>query len=730
MQARFLFFMGLFLFSAFVQAQKQITIPDIYGRFAFYERSVQGVNWMKDGGFYTALSQDKRKVEKMDVQTGAVVATLFDGSSSDPAIAIDDYELSADEQKLLIQTERAAIYRRSFKANYYVYDLQTKKLRELSPKGKQSYATFSPDGSKVAFVRDNNLFYVDLASGEEFQITGDGRFNHVINGSTDWVYEEELGFAKAFFWSPDSEKIAYYRFDESMVKEYNMQVWEGKNALYPTDYRFKYPKAGEQNARVKLFVYHLTPKKIVGIDVGDTEDAYLPRVQWTNDANLLSFKRMNRLQNHLQHYHANATTGQSDLIYEEKSDTYVDVEYTDDLIYLKDGKHFICTSERDGYKHAYLYQMDGTLVRQITTGNWEMLSFIGVDESPKKPLIYYISTEDSPLERHFYQIDIEGKKKTKISTTAGTHEIDMSPDFRYYLHYFSNAQTPKQVRLVKTAKHEVIKLLEENKDLVKSAKDYGLVAKEFFDFRTEDGTTLYGYLLKPAQIDTDKKYPLLMHVYGGPASQKVLHAWGDGFNYAWHQMLVQQGYIVAVVDNRGTNARGAAFKKATYAQLGKYETQDQIEAVQHLLGKHNFLDKDRVGIWGWSYGGYMTALCMTLGADVFKLGVSVAPVSTWRLYDTIYTERFLKRPQDNPEGYDKYSPISHVDKLKGDFLLIHGTGDDNVHFQNAVLLQDALIRAGKQFQSFYYPDRNHGIYGGNTRIHLYEMMTQFIQEKL
>lgn len=707
------------------QAQKQITVEDIYQRYAFYARSVQAVNWMKDGNFYTALNSNK--IEKMDVETGEAVETLFDGATAEPELQISTYSLSADENQLLIQTKRESIYRRSFKAEYYVYNLETKKLMPLSEKGKQSYATFSPDGTKVAFVRENNIFMVDLKSGKERQITGDGRFNRIINGAADWVYEEEFSFAKAFYWSPDSKKIAYYRFNEEFVREYNMQKW-ASNEVYPEDYKFKYPKAGEQNAKVKLYVYHLEEDNIQGIDIGYAEDIYIPRVQWTNDPNLLSFKKMNRLQNEMQHYHADVTTGKSKLIYEEKEETYVDIGYTDDLIYLEDGEHFLCTSERDGYKHMYLYTMEGELVRQITKGEWEMSEFIGVDESKRVPVIYYISTEESPLERHFYQINLKGKKKEKLSERAGTHSVDMSPDFTYYLHYFSNASTPTEVRLVKTKKHEPVKTLQDNAGLKERTKEYGFVKKEFFDFETSDGLTLNGYILKPETLEEGKEYPLLMHVYGGPSSQQVKNAWG-GSHYAWHQMMVQQGYIVAVVDNRGTDARGADFKKSTYAQLGKYETQDQIEAAEFLTQK-DYIDEERVGIWGWSYGGYMTALCMTLGAETFDMGISVAPVSTWRLYDTIYTERFLKRPQDNPEGYDKYSPINHADKLEGDFLLIHGTGDDNVHFQNSILLQDALIDAGKQFDSFYYPNRNHGIYGGNTRLHLFTMITNFVKEKL
>lgn len=712
-------FLMVLCFPAF--AQQQITVNDIYsGKFS--QQTVSGVKWMNDGQFYS--SREDNNVVKIDLTTGKVVDYLVKGDDLNPAIQWDAYSFSNDEKKMLFRSETERIYRRSFKSSYYIYELESKKLTMLSEGGKQSYATFSPDATKVAFVRNNNLFYVDLATMKEVQVTHDGKFNFIINGSADWVYEEEYGFAKAFYWSADGSKLAYYRFDESTVQEYNMQMWNDSEK-YPVDYRFKYPKAGSENSSVGIFIYHLEDQKNVAVELGEEKDIYIPRINWTQDANLLSVRRMNRLQNKLEIIHVDAQTGKGNVVLTEESETYVDINYCDDLAYLSDGTHFVRTSEKDGFKHIYLHNMDGTLDQQITSGDWEVTQFVGYNESTNS--FYYISTENSPLQRHFYTIGLNGKKKKRLSTKDGTNSVNMSPDFKLYINYHSSLNSPLTVTL-HDSKGKKLKELKNNDGLKKTAKEYGVQPVELFNFETPDKIKLHGWMIKPKDFDEKKKYPVLMFVYGGPGSQLVTDSWA-GRNAYWHQMLAQKGYIVACVDNRGTDGRGAAFKKSTYANLGKLEVQDQISAAKHL-GAKSWVDENRIGIWGWSYGGYMSSLCMTLGADVFKAGIAVAPVSTWRFYDSIYTERFLKRPQDNPEGYDEYSPVKHAHKLKGAYFLIHGTGDDNVHFQNAIAMQNALIKANKQFDSFYYPNRNHGIYGGNTRIHLYNMMTEFILEKL
>ena len=705
-----------------VSAQSRITVDDFTIRNTFEENKVSGINWMNDGKYYTALTDNK--VVKYDITTGQPVQTLVDGRALSPSIVIDDYSLSADETKLLLQTEKQSIYRHSFVAGYFVYDTGSKRLQPLSQGGKQSYATFSPDGSKVAFVRNNNLFYVTLDGMKEGQVTDDGEFNHIINGTTDWVYEEEFSFVVGFEWSPDGNKLAYYRFDESEVKEYNLQFWAG--LLYPYDYRYKYPKAGEMNSKVEIWTFDLASGHKVKADIGKETDIYIPRITWTADPNMLSIRKLNRLQNHLQLLHANATTGEARLVLEEKTKTYIDIEILDDLTYLGDGKQFIYTSESAGFKHLYLYSIDGKLIRKLTSGDYDVSQFMGLDQ--KNKICYYTSTEVSPLERHFYSVSFDGRKKTKLSALQGTHEINMSPDCQFYIDHHSSASRPTVVTLYRTKKNVSVKVLERNEALVSKAGEYGVVPKEFFSFKGADGTMLNGYMLKPANFDSARTYPVMVYQYSGPGSQEAEDAWA-GRHFYFHQLLAQKGYIVAVIDPRGTGGRGEHFKKVTYKQLGKYELEDHLAGARYLASLE-YVDDDRLGIWGWSYGGYMSSLALTKGAGVFKLGIAVSPVTNWRFYDTIYTERFLQTPQLNPDGYDLNSPLTYAEKLDGHFLLIHGTGDDNVHVQNSIVLQDALVNAGKHFESFFYPDKHHGIQGSQTRHHLYSMMLSFIEKNL
>ena len=714
------------------QEKKMLALEDIFENQVFTQYQINGIRWMADGRYYTSVVQDEveyyEHILRYDITTGEVVDTLVNGANLVPegeplALRYNDYQLSKDEQQVLFATELEPIYRRSTRAYYYIYDIAENIFRPLDNGQKQSYATFSPDGSKVAFVRDNNLFYKDLKNDELHQVTSDGKFNKIINGSTDWVYEEEFGFAKAFYWSPDSKKLAFLTFDESEVSEYNMQVW---NELYPEDYRFKYPKAGEDNAIVSLSIYQLDNDQTISVDIGKETDIYLPRVQWTQDPEVLSYIRMNRLQNKMELVHADADSGSSEVVLTEKSDTYVDIEYNDQFIYLQDGQHFLMTSERDGYKHIYLYETDGSPKKQLTRGKWEVSELLGIDQ--EQELVYYISTEDSPLQRHLYVVNLKGKGKRRLSQEEGTYSVNFSPSFDYYIQNFSSATQPLTISSHRAPSGELIEVLEQNQELQDTLEQYRMGTKEFFTFRNDQDSLLYGYMIKPADFSPAKEYPVLMYVYGGPGSQLVRDAWQGSRDY-WFHYLAQQGYIVACVDNLGTGARGKNFKHITYGQMGKYEVQDQIAGARYL-GRLPFVDPERIGIWGWSYGGYMSSLALFVGNEVFKSAIAVAPVTSWRFYDTIYTERFLSTPQLNPAGYDAYSPLTHVDKLEGEYLLIHGTGDDNVHFQNSVMLQDALIASGKHFDSFFYPNRNHGIYGGNTRLHLFDMMTRFLEENL
>jgi dipeptidyl-peptidase-4 len=709
-------------FSAISQQKKKVSLEDVFKSNTFSQKSIYGINWMKDGQFYSSLQRGLTgpKVVKINVATGEEAEVLIDGGKL--GINFSSYSFNSDETKALIASEVESIYRRSSKGIFHVVDLKTGSAQKLMDGEKIMYATLSPDNDKVAFVKDNNLYMVQLSTNQLTQITTDGKWNHIINGAADWVYEEEFSMSKAFEWSPDGKKIAFIRFDETEVPEFNMQTW-GK--LYPEDYRFKYPKAGEKNAEVSIHVYDLPTQKTVKVDAGMEKDIYLPRIYWTSQSDRLAFLRMNRLQNQLDLFYANSQTGETQLVLQEKSETYVDLDYNDDLRFLGDNKGFIRTSERDGFKHIYHHDNQGKLIRQITSGNWEVTSLIGLDEKAKK--IYFISTEASPLERNLYVINMDGKGKKILTPEKGTYSINMSKDFKYFIANYSNSNTPLKVSLNESS-GKLVKILEDNQDLKTKVGNFAISPKEFFSFNTVEGSSLNAYMIKPADFDESKKYPVLMYVYGGPGSQNVTNSWG-GIRDFWHHHLASEGYIVVCVDNRGTGARGRDFKHLTYANLGKIETEDQIAGAKYL-GTLPFVDKSRIGIWGWSYGGYMSSLALMVGNDVFKAAIAVAPVTTWRYYDTIYTERYLQTPQLNAAGYDDNSPITHVNKLKGNLLLIHGTGDDNVHFQNAVDLVDALIKADKQFETMYYPNRNHGISGGNTSWHLYSLMTDFIKRKL
>lgn len=703
-----------------VGSKKQITLEDIFKNNAFATEGIGTIRWMNDGQYYSATETDNGKVSlvKKNIATGETVETLL--TSDDLGFTFNNYTFSEDEQKILFTTETERIYRRSSKAVSHVYDLRTKRLNTLSNGEKVMYASFSPKGDKVAYVKSNNLYLVDLRNMRERQITRDGKWNFVINGNADWVYEEEFSMSQAFQWSPDGEKIAFWRFDESKVREYNMQIW---GELYPEDYKFKYPKAGEDNSVIQIKVFNLRNNRTSTMDIGNETDIYIPRIFWTRNNNVLSMMRLNRLQNKLELLHANVNTGRSKVVYAEESDTYLD--YNNGLTYLSDNQSFVLTSEKDGYRHIYHYGTDGRLIKQITSGQWEVSSMAGLNEVDGK--LYYTSAEKSPLERHMYAINMDGSGKTEMTTDKGNNSVNWSPDFKYYIKTISSAQQPPFTTLHSGDGQQVL-MMEDNSKAIANIAEYEMPEKEFFSFTTSEGTELNGYMMKPADFDPNKKYPVLMYVYGGPGSQTVQNTWHSTRDY-WHMHLVSKGYIVASVDNRGTGARGKDFKHVTYKILGKYEVEDQIEAGKYLANLP-YTDADRMGIWGWSYGGYMSSLALFIGNDVFKTAIAVAPVTNWRFYDTIYTERYMSTPQLNGEGYDAFSPVTHVNKLKGNYLLIHGTGDDNVHFQNSVEIVDKLVEADKSFESFYYPNRAHGMRGGNATWHLYNKMTNYILNNL
>ncbi len=726
------------------QSFKPITLEDIWSKGTFSPRGIASIRSMNDGEHYCVLTRNG--IEKYSYKTGDKVTTICAfggpalGTKSKPLPPMESYVFSGDEQQILLSSGFEPIYRHSGVSDYWIYNVTNGTFEQISQNGKQRLTTFSPDGTKVAFVRDNNLFYIDLATKEEHQITTDGRVNAIINGTTDWVYEEEFAITQGFYWSPDSKRIAYYRFDESKVKEYTMQMW---GDLYPQDYTYKYPKAGEDNSVVDIYIYTLASNQSMRLETGSQNDQYLPRMQWTNDPNTLAFMRMNRLQNTMELLTANAFTGHIRTIYTETDAAYVEVP--DTWRFLADGKSFLLTSEKDGFNHIYLYGLDGKLIRQITSGNYDVVDICGIDQKNQK--IYYRSHESSPVNTDLYVIDFKGKKKVCLNYDAtakanegygvdgvlnnkyilGSYNANFSEGCKYYICTFSSANKAPRFTL-HDAKGKLVKVLQDNSALQQRLAEYGAEKKEFGTLTTSEGVDLNYYIIKPANFDENKQYPLFFYVYGGPGNQQVTNSYGYN-DYNWFRMLAQKGYVVVCFDGRGTGGRGAKFKKCTYRDLGNLECRDAIEAAQ-WFGRKAWIDENRIGIFGWSFGGYLSSLCILKGNDVFKSAIAVAPVTTWRYYDNIYTERFLQRPQDNVEGYDSNSPINYADRLKGNYLLVHGTGDDNVHFQNAIDLITALEKAGKQFEMRVYPNKNHSIYGGNTRLNLYQLMTDFIERKL
>jgi dipeptidyl-peptidase-4 len=709
-------------FNFSLTGQPVITLEKIFKERYFFPRYIGNIRSLADGEHYTIL-ENNQQIVKYDYKTGKIREVVFSVSSPETSEInnISNYVFSNDETRILISSDETPIYRYSSEARYYVYDRKIKKAVPLLNEGKQQLATFSPDGNSVAFVLKNNLYVKDLISGEVRAVTTDGSVNHIINGAPDWVYEEEFGFSKAFCWSPDSRRIAFYRFDESDVKQFEITTYE---SLYPQTYRYKYPKAGENNSIVSIHITDLLTNKTITASAGNETDQYIPRIKWTMNPEKLCIIRLNRRQDKVDVLLTDAVTGKTDVIYTESNSRYIS-EIDDNFIeFLEGGQFFIIKSERDKYFHYYRYSIDGQLINQITRGEWDVDKLLGINQ--KDGIIYYTSTEASALQRDVYAIKTDGTGKRKLSLHSGTNNAEFSSTFRYFVNYFASANQPPYITINDISGRE-IRVLEDNKRLIERMKEYNYTKKSFIRISVSGNIELNAYIIKPADFDSAKKYPVFMHVYGGPESQSVTDDWDNSL--AWEQMMVQHGYIVVCVDNRGTDGRGEDFRKVTYLQLGRYETEDQIAAASYLATLP-YVDAKRIGIWGWSYGGYMSLLCIMKGADIFRMAIAVAPVTNWRYYDSIYTERFMRKPDENASGYDENSPINHVNKLRGSLLIIHGTADDNVHLQNTMELAERLIQADKKFDMFLYPDKNHGIYGGNTRLHLYRKMTDFVLNNL
>jgi len=707
-----------------VFGQQKITVDAIFTG-VFRTKGMDELQSMKNTNQYTVLNSDRAtrsmQIDLYDFATLKKESNLIDTKNfKELSNGIDSYTFDASEKQLLIACNTNQIFRHSFLADYFLYDINTKNLIKLFDFQVQE-PTFSPDGLKIAYAKENNLYIYDIATKKSTAVTTDGKKNSILNGITDWVYEEEFAFVRAFDWSKDSKKLAYIRFDESEVPEFSMSIFE-KN-LYPTIETFKYPKAGEKNSVVSLHLYNASSNTTKKVDLVNYNDFYIARLQWTNDNNTLSAQVLNRHQDNLDLLFVDGTTATAKVILNEKDKAYVDV--TDNLTFLKDNS-FIWTSEKDGFNHIYVYDKTGKLKNQVTKGNWEVTSYYGFDEKTKT--VFYQSTENGSINRDVFRIALDGKNKVRLSKNTGTNAATFSPNFQFFITTSSNASQPTTYTLNESKTGKEIQVIENNQDLSAKLKAYDLPAKEFFVLKTDKGNELNAWILKPKVFDATKKYPVFMYQYSGPGSQQVNNDWNSADDY-WFISLTQQGYIVVCVDGRGTGFKGADFKKVTQKELGKYEVEDQIDAAK-VIGNYPYVDKSRIGIFGWSYGGFMASNCIFQGADVFKMAIAVAPVTNWRFYDSIYTERYMQTPQENASGYDTNSPINHVDKLKGKFLLIHGSGDDNVHVQNSMQMMEALIQANKQFDSQIYPDKNHGIYGGKTRIQLYTKMTNFIKENL
>ncbi|MCP9611804.1 S9 family peptidase [Coprobacter tertius] len=681
---------------------------------------------LSDGLHYLQKSKDGAMIIKYAYKTGKPVDTLFNAKKARecPFKKFDGYTLSKDEKKIMLYTDVEPIYRRSFKANYYTFEIKRNLVKPLSDNGKQQIATMSPNGRMVAFVRDNNIYLKKLDYDTESAVTTDGVKNKIINGATDWVYEEEFALTNTLTWSSDSEVLAFVKFDESMVPEYSMQMFEGmcpslkQYALYPGEFRYKYPVAGEKNSEVGVYSYTVDTRQVKKLNVPLESEGYIPRICFTENAEQLAVMTFNRHQNHFRIFGVNPKSGVSKLLIQDQSKTWIDPDNKDYITFYPD--FFVFASEKDGYRHLYQYTLTGNLIRQLTKGDWDVTAYLGYDG---KGAFYYQAATEGPLYRSIYKVDTKGKV-TKLSTRKGTNNAIFNPGCTYFVNNYSSVETPLLVT-VNDAKGKEIRVLQDNKSLKDKLSSLQYSHKEFFTFKNEVGISLNGYIMKPVNFDPSKKYPVLMVQYSGPASQMVTDSW----SFDWEQYLTANGYIVACVDGRGTGGRGAEFTKSIYLKLGILESQDQVSAAKYLASL-DYVDGNNIAIWGWSFGGYNTLMSMVSSSGVFKAGVAIAPVTDWRYYDSIYTERYMRTPKENMEGYLASSPVEKAADFSGNLLIIAGTADDNVHYLNTLQFSEAMVQANKQFDMQIYTNRNHSIYGCNTRMHLYTKVCDFLNMHL
>ncbi len=734
-QISILFVFCLYALAGLAQSGKALELKEVIDG-TFRTENIWGVIPIPgDGAHYSQMNREGTQIIKYSFKTGEEVEVLFDAATARkcPFKRFDRYSFSPDGSKLLIATETTPIYRHSYTATHYIYSLKRNTdgvinnvVERLSDGGPQQSPVFSPDGNMVAFVRENNIYLVKLLYGNsESQVTEDGKLNEVLNGIPDWVYEEEFSFNRALEFSADSKMLAFIRWDESQVPSYSFPLFAGKAPhiaayeKYPGAYTYKYPKTGEVNAKVSVHTFDIKSKVTRKMDVPVDEDGYIPRIRFTQEADKLAIMTLNRHQNRFDLYMADARSTVCKLILREESDTYIDENVFDNLIFYPENFSFV--SDRSGYSHLYWYTLGGNLVKQVTSGSFEVKEFYGYDAEDGS--FYYSSNEESPLQTAVYKTDKKGKK-TKLSAQTGTNSAQFSTDMKYYMNRYSNMQTPLVITLNDRSGRTLTTLVD-NAALKQKLNGYRMPSKEFFSFVTTYGTSLNGWMMKPADFSASKKYPVLMYQYSGPGSQQVL----DAFSISWETYMASQGYVVVCVDGRGTGGRGAEFAKCTYLNLGVKEAKDQVETALYM-GSLPYVDKNRIGIWGWSFGGYMTLMSMSEGTPAFKAGVAVAPVTDWNYYDTVYGERFMRTPKENAEGYKVSSALERAGKLNGNLLLVHGMADDNVHFQNTAEYAEQLVQLGKQFEMQVYTNRNHGIAGGKTRLHLYTKLTNFFNREL
>lgn len=723
----------LFLGVLTLQAQK-VTLQDV-AQGTYRASGIYGIKPMLDGEHYTQISSDRKRIVKYSFKTGEEVETIFDVTTARDCslTSFDDYIMSPDERLILIQTETKPIYRRSFTAVYYIYNVRNNKLEPLSNNGPQQVPLFSPDGNQIAFVRNNNIYLVKLLfNNSESQVTKDGEYNKVLNGIPDWVYEEEFGFNRAFDFSADSKMLAYIRFDESAVKMFSFPWYKGmapekmQYETYPGSYDYKYPKSGMQNSLVSVHTFDIKSKVTRTMDLQLDKEDYIPRIRFTSDPEKLAIMVLNRHQNRFDLYFANPRSTLCKVAIRDEAPQYIKEQAYANIEFFD--KNIVMMSERDGYNHLYLYTIGGNLVKQITKGDFEVKDFLGWDQNAN--VFYYTSNEESPLRTAVYKIDGKGKK-TKLSTRVGTNSAIFSHSMKYYINTYSSLSTPTRITINNNQGKE-LKTLMDNAALKEKVARLNMPIKEFFTFTTSDGVKLNGWMMKPANFNPNKKYPVIMHQYSGPGSQQVIDRWNIGSfsdGGMFEAYMCDKGFVMVCVDGRGTGGRGAAFEKCTYMFLGVKEAKDQVETAKYL-GTLPFVDKNKIGIWGWSFGGYTTLMSMSEGTPVFRAGVAIAAPSDWKFYDTVYTERFMRTPKENGDGYAASSAILRADKLHGSLLLIHGTADDNVHFQNCAEYSEALVQANKQFDMQIYTNRNHGIAGGNTRNHLMNRVANFFMEEM